>query len=70
MAHNTLTCQCPRCQSKRAKSKKKYKTNDNWVRFRSDARAYHEQIRREDERFNNLCGEVIVTKINKDNIAK
>jgi len=49
--------------SKRAKSTKKNPVNDHWQRFRGDARAWHEQNRRDEKRYNDLCGEVTVTKI-------
>lgn len=60
--HNTLACKHPKCMSKRAKSLNKLATNDTWVRFSSNPKSYYKQLERDEKKYNDNCGEVIITK--------
>jgi hypothetical protein len=47
------------------KTKNKTPVNNKWERFTGDAKAWHDQRRREEKKYNDLCGEVTVTKKNE-----
>ena len=60
--HNLMGCKCPKCQSKRMKTQNKTPVNNEWQTFRGNAKAWHDQRRKDEARYNELCGEVIISK--------
>lgn len=60
-SHHAQYCKCDKCTKRRTNKKKGI--NNDWQTFRGNVKAWHQQNKRDEKRYNDLCGEVKVTKI-------
>ena len=64
MAKHKKSCNCVVCNRRKKKQDKAKGINNTWARFSSDPSAYYRQIKKEDQRYNDLCWEVTVKRVN------
>lgn len=58
--HNAQYCKCTKCKTRR--NNKKNGVNNDWQTFRGNAKIWHEQREKDEKKYNDLCGEVVVIK--------
>ena len=64
MPKHKKSCNCVPCNRRKKSKDKREGVNNTWARFHSDSKAYYKQLKKEDDRYNNLCGPVTVKRVN------
>ena len=62
MAKHKKGCNCVVCNRRKKNKDKRQGVNNTWSRFSSNPSAYYKQIKKDEQRYNDLCGEVTITR--------